>query len=613
MQIRDLPFADPGVPDVRSGTRFLVWLGRQQLGGQVKSMLWGLLHHLGIAGLPLGIGIAVQSVVDRDGGRLGLAGVLLVVLGAAISVGDVMLHRTAVTNWITAAARVQQLLSRKTAELGSVLTRRVAAGEVVAVSTGDVEKIGWFVEALSRFAAGAVVLVFICVGLVVYQPALGVVVAVGVPILALSVLPLLPRATRRADIQREKAGKATELASDTVAGLRVLRGIGGEELFLGRYRAASQEVRKAAVHSARMWALISAIQVVLPGILLIVVAVHGARLALDGRITVGELVTVYSAVALSYHPLRNFEEIAMAFSFSRPSAKRAARVLGLARTTSTTTGDEDRKATGDLYDPLTGLLAPAGRLTAVVCGDPDVAGRLADRLGGHPADPGEDHTSVLLGGVPLDELPLEDARTAVLVQDKDPVLLSGTLHELLDVPRSGAVLPEQALAAARCDDVLDALAQASVDTDGDPMRTRITERGRSLSGGQRQRLALARSLVTDPEVLVLDEPTSAVDAHTEARVAAGVSELRAARTTVVLASSPLLLDRAERVVLVHEGQAVAVGTHRELLATEPRYRAVVSRDTEEELAMAEPRDGGLEAVAEGEPVAELTALEGESA
>ncbi|MYS10428.1 ATP-binding cassette domain-containing protein [Streptomyces sp. SID6041] len=615
MQIRDLPFADPGVPDVRSGTRFLVWLGRQQLGGQVKALLWGLLHHLGIAGLPLGMGIAVQSVVDRDGGRLGLAGVLLLVLGAAISVGDVMLHRTAVTNWITAAARVQQLLSRKTAELGSLLTRRVAAGEVVAVSTGDVEKIGWFVEALSRFAAGAVVLVVICVGLVVYQPALGVVVAVGIPILALAVLPLLPRATHRADLQREKAGRATELASDTVAGLRVLRGIGGEELFLGRYRAASQEVRTAAVHSARMWALISAIQVVLPGILLIVVVAYGARLALDGRITVGELVTVYSAVALTYHPLRNFEEIAMAFSFSRPSAKRAARVLALTRTTVPATaadrngeghGDGDKEATGDLYDPLTGLLAPAGRFTAVVCGDPDVAGRLADRLGGHPADPGTDHTSVLLGGVPLDELPLDTARTAVLVQDKDPVLLSGTLRELLDVPRSGAVPPDRALAAAECGDVLDALAQASADSDGDPMRTRITERGRSLSGGQRQRLALARSLVTDPEVLVLDEPTSAVDAHTEARVAGGVGALRAGRTTVVLASSPLLLDRADRVVLVHEGQAVAVGTHRELLAREPRYRAVVTRETDEERAVPAPA-GAPDAAGE------LEALEGESA
>ncbi|MEU9858260.1 ABC transporter ATP-binding protein [Streptomyces sp. NPDC047974] len=611
MQIQDLPYADPGVPDVRSGTRFLIWLGRMQLGGQVRSLLWGLLLQLSIAGLPVGVGIAVQAVVDGDGGRLAVGCGVVAALGAGIALGDTMLHRTAVTNWITAAARVQQLLARRTAELGSLLTRRVAAGEVVSVSTSDVEKIGWFVEAFSRFAAAVLTLLAVCVGLIVYEPALGLVVAVGVPALALAALPLLPRATRRADEQREKAGKATELASDTVAGLRVLRGIGGEELFLGRYRTASQEVRRAAVRSARMWALIAAVQVLLPGLLLIAVVAYGAGLALDGRITVGALVTVYGAVALTHHPLRNVEEIAMAYAFSRPSAKRAARVLALTRATEPAGDSRDRRAAGDLYDPVSGLIAPAGQFTAVVCGDPDAAGRLAERLGGHPAEPGDDHVSVRLGGVPLDELSLDAARTAVLVQDKEPVLLSGTLHELLDVPSSGAVRPEEALAAAQCGDVLDALAQASVDADGDPMRTRITERGRSLSGGQRQRLALARSLATDPEVLVLDEPTSAVDSHTEARVAAGVRKLRAGGTTVVLSSSPLLLDLADRVVLVHEGRAVAHGTHRELLSDEPRYRAVVTRETDDETH--HETDDETDSALAATTAAGREALEGETA
>ncbi|MFE7041423.1 ABC transporter transmembrane domain-containing protein [Streptomyces atratus] len=615
MQIRDLPYPDPGDPDVRSGPRFLFWLGRNQLRGQLKSMSWGLLHQCSLAGLPPAVGFAVQAVVDRSGSRLAWLGGLIAVLGVLIALGDTMLHRTAITNWITAAARVQQLLARKTAELGAALTRRVAAGEVVAVSTGDVEKIGWFVEALSRFAAAAAALVLICVGLILYLPSLGVLVALALPLLALAVLPLLPRATRRADLQREKAGKATELASDTVAGLRVLRGIGGEELFLGRYRRASQEVREAAVRSARMWSLISAIQVLLPGVLLISLVVYGATLARDGRIEIGQLVTVYSAASLLLFPLRHFEEIAMAYSFSRPSAQRAVRVLSLHRTDRPST--VDATPTGDLYDPVTGLMAPAGLFTAVVCGDPDEAGRLAERLGGHAhgdANSGgvgngaEDSTedgasdstddaaseqkipSVLLGGVPLDELPLDSARTAVLVQDKDPVLLSGTLRELLDVPSSGRVTAQDALSAARCGDVLDSLAQASVATDGDPMTTRITERGRSLSGGQRQRLALARSLVTDPEALVLDEPTSAVDSHTEARVAAGIKALRQGRTTVAFTSSPLLLDLADRVVLVHRGTVVTVGAHRELLHTDPRYRAVVTRETDDEIAVLTSQD-----------------------
>ncbi|MDX2548035.1 ABC transporter ATP-binding protein [Streptomyces sp. WI04-05B] len=586
MKIQDLPYPDPGVPDARSGPRFLWWLFRNQLGGQLTALAWGLVHFVAVSGLPFGVGFAVQAVVDRSGQKLALAGGLMVLCGVAIALGDSMLHRAAVTNWITAAARVQQLLARRTAQLGSALTRRVAAGEIVAVSTGDVEKIGWFVEAVSRFTAAALTVVLVCVGLYVYQPALGIVVAVGIPVLALAVLPLLPRATRRADFQREKAGRATELASDTVAGLRVLRGIGGEELFLDRYRRASQEVRHAAVRSARMWALISAIQVLLPGLLMVAVVWHGVHLARQGRITVGELVTVYSAVMLLSYPLRHFEEIAMAYSFSRPSAKRAARVLSLERATDTAGSLDAMVPAGDLYDPATGLLAPAGCLTAVVCGDPDAAGLLAERLGGHPSEKG---TSALLGGVPLDELPLSSTRTAVLVQDKDPVLLSGSLRELLDVPSSGAVSAADALAAAQCGDVLEALVQGSLDAE-DPLDARITERGRSLSGGQRQRLALARSLITDPEVLVLDEPTSAVDSHTEARIADGVRELRAGRTTVVFTSSPLLLDHADRVVLVHDGEVAAVGVHRELVSKDPRYRAVVTRETEDEASVGDELD-----------------------
>ncbi|MGW7489649.1 ABC transporter ATP-binding protein [Streptomyces sp. NPDC054786] len=592
MHIRDLPHPDPGVPDVRTGGAFLLWLYKQQLGGQLKALAWGLVNVGAIAASPVPVGLAVQAVVDRDGGRLILAGGLIMALGMLIALGGTMLHRAAVTNWITAVARMQQLLARKTTELGSAMTRRVAAGEIVAVSTGDLEKIGWFVEAISRFGAAAVTAVGVSVALALYQPELGVLVAVGVPVMALAVLPLLPHATRRADAQREKAGQATELASDTVAGLRVLRGIGGEELFLDRYRSASQEVREAAVRSARMWSLISAVQVLLPGLLLIAVVWYGTRLALDGTIAVGDLVTIYSAVTFLLFPLRHFEEIAQAYSFAKPSAKRTARVLAQSRPAGGQDRDRGATPTGDLHDPVSGLTAPAGRLTAVVCGDPDTAGRLAERLGGHPPqndDDGGDGTglvSVVLGGTPLDELPRDAARAAVLVQDKDPMLLSGTLGELLDVPASGRVGATEALAAAQCGDVLTALAQASVDDSGDPMHTHITERGRSLSGGQRQRLALARSLVADPEALVLDEPTSAVDAHTEARIADSLREIRTGRTTVVLTSSPLLLDRAEQVVFLQEGKAVAGAGHRELLHSHPAYRAIVTRETDPEPALS---------------------------
>jgi ABC-type multidrug transport system fused ATPase/permease subunit len=631
--LNSLPLSDPGEPDARSGPRLLLWLEVSQWRGQLAAAGWGTLHMAAVASMPAAVGATVQAVVDRSGTRLALCGGVILLLGMLTALGDTMLHRVAVSNWICAAARLQQLLSRKAVELGAVLTRQVAAGEVIAVSTGDVEKIGWFVEALARFTSALLATIGVAVALVLYQPALGVVVAASVPVLALAVLPLLPAATRRADLQREKAGKATELASDTVAGLRVLRGIGGEELFLDRYRRVSQEVRTAAVHSARMWALIAAVQVALPGLLLVGVAWYGVRLALDGQISVGELVTVYGSVAFLMFPLQNFQEIAMAWSFSRPSAKRAARVLGLRRSDveradagqaaggrvgGERVGGADRERagqagsvsgldaaapsgelSGELYDPASGLLVPTGLLTAVVCGDPDAAGRLADRLGGHSPTAAEGEPSALLGGQPLDGVPVAVARAAVLVQDKDPVLLSGTLADLLDVPSSGRVAAQAALTAAQCGDVLDALVQSLAGADeesGDAMRARIIERGRSLSGGQRQRLALARSLVTDPEVLVLDEPTSAVDAHTEARIAQSLKEIRTGRTTVVFTSSPLVLDRADRVVFVDGGAAAASGGHHELLRTHPGYRAVVTRETATD---GEPGPGALPVQAAG--------------
>jgi ABC-type multidrug transport system fused ATPase/permease subunit len=129
------------------------------------------------------------------------------------------------------------------------------------------------------------------------------------------------------------------------------------------------------------------------------------------------------------------------------------------------------------------------------------------------------------------------------------------------------------LEVASAVDVLDVLP--------DGLDSLVEERGRSYSGGHRQRLALARVLLADPEVLVLVEPTSAVDAHTEARIAARLAEARRGRTTVVTTASPLLLDRADHVVLLEDGVVTAEGGHRELLAGHPAYRSVVIRGEEE--------------------------------
>ncbi|MFG2913627.1 ABC transporter transmembrane domain-containing protein [Kitasatospora sp. NPDC048298] len=582
MLLTPLPLADPGSPDLSSPLAFLRWLQRSQRRGQLLATLWALIEMGCQAALPVPLGIGVQAAVDGDAGGIWRSGGLLLLLGAGASFGTVLLHRQAVWNWIHAATHVRQLVARQASHLGAGLSRRIATGEVVAVGSGDVERIGWYVELVARVRAAVIVWLAVSVAVLTVDPVLGIGVLLGVPVLAASVWPLIGPFERRYEQQRALGGKATELAADTVAGLRVLRGIGGEELFLERYRAASQKVRAAAVRSSRIWSLMQAQQVLLPGLFVVGVTWYGARLVADGELAVGTLIAVYGATAFLAAPLRILGEAAHAWSVARVSAGRAVRVLSLARTAGTAEASLARPDKADLHDPASGLTARAGELTAVVCGDPDFAGALAERLGGHvPLAEGERaQTSVRLGGTELDSVPLAEARAAVLVHDKEPVLLSGTLAELFDIPSSGRVPAAAALAAARSDDVLEALVDGSPECGGDPMRARITERGRSLSGGQRQRLALARALLADPPVLVLDEPTSAVDAHTESRIATGLRDTRAGRTTVVFATSPLLLDQADRVVLLQEGRAVAAGRHRELMRTEQAYRAVVTREEE---------------------------------
>ncbi|MFF7454090.1 ABC transporter ATP-binding protein [Kitasatospora sp. NPDC008115] len=619
MLLKTLPLADPGRPDLSTPLALLRWLQRGQRRGQALATCWALLEMGCQAALPVPVGLGVQAVVDGDTGALWRIGALALALTAVSALATVLLHRQAVWNWIHAVCQVRQLVSRQASHLGSGLSRRIATGEVVAVGSGDVEKVGWYVELTARLRAAVAVWLAVGAAVLAVEPVLGVAVLLGVPVLAASVWPLLGPLQRRYTDQRALGGKATELAADTVAGLRVLRGIGGEQLFLDRYRAASQRFRAAAVRSARIWALMQAQQVLLPGLFVVGITWYGARLAADGRISVGTLVAVYGAIVFLAAPLRILGESAHAWSVARVSAGRVLRVLVLARTEGDGTGSLTDPARSDLFDPVTGLTARAGELTAVVCGDPDFAGALAERLGGHvpaggdgPAEP-----SVRLGGTELDTVPLAEARAAVLVHDKEPVLLSGTLAALFDIPASGRVDPWDALAAARAQDVLDALAdgweapaaaaleaaapgggragaerlEAASEAPG-VMGASITERGRSLSGGQRQRLALARSLLADPPVLVLDEPTSAVDAHTESRIAAGLRKNREGRTTVVFATSPLLLDQADRVVLLRDGRVAATGVHRELMRADPAYRAVVTRTDEPEPAGERPAGAG---------------------
>lgn len=567
--MRRLPLDHPGTPDHRSPGRFLWWLVTQQWRTLVGGMAFGIVWMSSQAVMPAVIGRAIDlGIAAKDNGELLKWALVLFGIGLVQAASGIMRHRFAVTNWLIAAYRTVQIVGRQTTRLGATLPRKVSTGEVVAIGTNDLSHLGQVMDVSARFAGAVVSFFLVSVILLQTSVTLGLVVLIGVPLLMLGVAPLLGPLQRRAAEQRQLMGELSNTASDIVGGLRVLRGIGGEQVFHDRYARQSQTTRRAGVRVAQLQSVLDALQVFLPGLFVVVVVWIGARYAVQDEITPGELVAFYGYSAFLMIPLRTATEYANKVIRGRVAASRVCRVLAIdPEVTDPHTPAASPPPGAVLADARSGLTVRPGLLTAVVSEQPDDSAVLADRLGMAHA-PLDDEVS--LGGVPLTALAPLEVRTRIVVSDTAAMFFSGRLGDRLDVTGRGDV--GAALDTASAADILDALPER--------LDTLVAERGRTFSGGQRQRLVLARALAADPEVLVLVEPTSAVDAHTEARIASRLRRHRTGRTTVVTTTSPLMLDSADVVAFLRDGRVVATGTHAELLDTDPDYRRVVTRETE---------------------------------
>ncbi len=555
--------------------RFLLWMARAQrrtvIGGAFFGALW-----MGTQGvIPAALGQAVNAIIQRNGPALMLWAGVVFALGILQAAAGVLRHRRAVSNFLEASVRVQQLVIRAAIRLGAGLPRQIGAGEVASLGTTDVVRVARLLDISARGTGAVVSIVIVAVILLSTSPQLGLVLLIGAPISALVILPAMGPLERRQRAERQQRGAASAVAADTVAGLRVLRGLGGEADFSARYVRTSQAVRHATVRTSLIQSLLDGLQVLLPGAILVTITFLGARLVRGGFIPPGELVADYAYAAFLALPVQTLIQAAGIWSAATVAAGRVLSVLRLDADLASPADAEELPVRGDLVDEELGLTAADGLMTAVVIADPDTASATAARLGRLTDPSGE--ARVTLGGVALDRIPVAEVRRRLLVLDRDPHLLAGTLRDAVDVPSARAretdprPTVEEAIAAACGADIVIGL--------GRGLDSPISERGRSLSGGQRQRIALAAALRADPDVLVLDEPTSAVDAHTEAMIGERLGALRRGRTTIIFTTSPLLLARADRVAFVDDG-AVAVGTHAQLIATDARYRQVVTREGE---------------------------------
>ena len=567
------PYAiDAGAAPPHDADRLLLWLARRQWRTILGGVLFGVPWMLSIALVPAAIGKAIdEGLVAHDVRALVLWSGVIMGLGLVSAVTTNGRHWFAVRNWLISSFRTAVVTERSVRRAGPALTRTIPAGEVVTSFASDFWRMGNVFDVTARLAGAVVSFVVVSVILLDGSVLLGVIMLVGGPVLLASLVLVMRPLQRRQQAQRHETGVLTSLGADTVAGLRVLRGIGGEDTFLTRYAAQSDRVRLAGVRLSGVQATLDAAQVLLPGIFVVVVTGIGAHLAVAGDITPGQLVAFYGYTAFLTMPLRTATEFVDKLIRARVAARRVVRVLDVEP-------DHDTVDAGAgpaspalvpgscLVDPESGVVVEPGVVTALVAARPEETAAIAHRLG--RTTPGRH--GVRWGDTPLDDVPVAAVRERVVVSEAEPHLFSGPVREAL----GGASDDERltAIHVASAADVLEALEHG---LDGE-----LEERGRALSGGQRQRVSLARAILRDPEVLVLIEPTSAVDAHTEARIAERLVVHRRGRTTVVVTASPLLLDRADRVLLVEDGAVTASGRHHDLLRSTPAYRDVVLRGGE---------------------------------
>ncbi|MFE2279714.1 ABC transporter ATP-binding protein [Streptomyces sp. NPDC059454] len=563
----------PDAQRPRPGSDILRTALRRNIGAMAGGTVLMGLYQAGETAFPIALGLIVEHTMrDRSPGLLGLSIAALAVIITTVSLswrfGMRILQKANTTEahrWrVKVAACGLQPVARDV---------DLKSGEVLTIATEDADQTADIIEVVPLLISSLVAVLVAAVALGLADIRLGLLVIVGTAAI-LTVLSVMSRriggSTRE---QQARVARAGAKVADLITGLRPLHGFGGNHAAFRSYREVSTEARLQAITVAKVNGVYAGTALALNAVLAAAVTLTAGWLAFDGRISIGELVMAVGLAQFIIEPLKLFSEMPKYVMMARASAERMALVLTAPPVT--VPGPERPAAGGGLevdcvrYGSLNKVKfqVAAGEFVAIAAYRPRAAADLASVLA-VDVPPHAYEGAVRLGGRELAELSVEAVREHMLVNPYDGEIFAGTLRTNIDPSGTSRMVPE-AVEASMLTDVV-ALHREGLDY-------AVRDRGANLSGGQRQRLSLARALAADTDVLVLHDPTTAVDAVTEQLVARGIAELRRGRTTVVITSSPALLDAADRVLVLDDGVVTAEDTHRNLLATDEDYCAAVAR------------------------------------
>lgn len=536
--------------------------------------------------------------------------VLFLILVAAIT--SALGQMFGIATWFSGTARVARSLSHRVSKRGISIHAKKETGDVVASATADVDYVGstqWeMMELISASIATSVVIYLI----LQEDVTLGLIVILGMPLIAMITALVIKPLQHKQGLQRQAQGELTTLSTDAVTGLRVLRGLGGEDQFMENYEKKNREVAEKGYQVAVPQSLLTTFETSLPAIFVAFVVGYSALLVFDEEITVGTLIAIYAWTSYLDAPITALTWVIQAGTRAWVGVKKISSIFAVPGVVNNKRADGSTidYAAADLIDENTEIKVKSGKLTALVSSDPDHAAEVASRLA-RMDDSWPVHYQVA-GNEPIDarKLDLNELRRNVILSSTDYHLFAGTLRdnvmgaqwrhwpmpqlkemiytevienasreEIFTAPTWPSEADERVIQAISVADATDIMQALPGQLDG-----LISEKGRSLSGGQKQRICLARALFADPDVLIMVEPTSSVDSHTESRIAKKVAKQRHGQTTVVVTSSPLLLEHCDEVIVLGEnGKEIARGTHAELSHEDAPnahiYQNIVSRTT----------------------------------
>jgi ATP-binding cassette subfamily B protein len=558
----------------------------QQRGGLAIGVVVGLFWALGKVSVPQLTKMGIDRGIEGSGNLVFWSG-LVVIAGVIAGLFTAMRRWYAFreSRWIE--TRLREQIFSHLLKLHVGYHDKMQTGQLMSRASSDLQQLQAFVVMIPITLSNLAMLIAVVALLIASQPMLAMFALAPLPIVNV----MASRFSRQIHpavlaVQQEQAQLAT-VVEESVSGVRVIKGFGAEQVQARKLKTEADDIWNVSLVAAKIRSKFLPALDLLPSIGLIAVLGIGGHRVINGQMTVGDLVKFNAYITMLIWPLRN---LAMTVALAQRASVALVRVDEVLSTpslvidplspTSLPAASSDRAVGEVIFDetvfsyegasPIINHLSFSirpGQAVALVgatgSGKSTVV-RLLNRF--HDVQQG----SIRLDGIDVRQLTLGDLRSAIGIVFEETFLFHDSVADNIAFsrPDAGPDVIERAARLAGAHDFIMELPEG--------YQTILGERGYSLSGGQRQRIAIARAIVSDPRVLVLDDATSAVDPSKEHEIREAMATVMKGRTTIVIAHRPGTIALADTVILLDEGRAVAIGTHEGLLAENERYRQVLA-------------------------------------